>query len=239
MRCGALVLVLLMLSACSSPQLYWQNQNPSASWNTDLYQCTRESSTQITAGGGTGLVGALSAGEVGSFRTDYAMRDLCLQARGWYKVAAPQTASPGTKPTPMPPEVTPPATLPPMVLTTSVQTGWVFVARNGQGGALWIGVWGVDARSACEDRRANVKARNAQWASAFDECRSVSVAFQKRSTASSGPGWGVVDAKGVVGGPTEQECNQYRAKLITDYPGLSPEPCRQLWFSSSDWAALR
>jgi hypothetical protein len=85
------VFVVLILMGCSA-QTYWRNNNPGANWGTDLYECTRAHSTTITSGGGTGLLGAVSAGEVGSSRTDYAMRDLCLQSRGWYQVAAPTSA---------------------------------------------------------------------------------------------------------------------------------------------------
>jgi hypothetical protein len=102
---------------------------------------------------------------------------------------------------------------------------------------MWIGVWGVDARSDCEDRREKAKARNVQWT--FDGCRSVSVAFKKGSVAPAGPGWGVVGTKVLLGAPTEQACNHYRAKLMADNPGVTAEPCRQLWFAPDDWAVLR
>ena len=73
---------------------YWRNNSPSANWDTDLYECTKANSTTITYGGGTGLIGSLSAAEVGSVRTDYAMRDLCLKSRGWYQTSAPSAPRP-------------------------------------------------------------------------------------------------------------------------------------------------
>jgi hypothetical protein len=99
MRLLTVLLGMLILTGCTSPQTYWRNNNSGANWGTDLYECTRAHTTTIISGGGTGLVGAVSAGEVGSSRTDYAMRDLCLQSRGWYQVAAP-TSAPQTAPTP-------------------------------------------------------------------------------------------------------------------------------------------
>ena len=224
-----------MLGACSGPT-YWRNDSP-RNWGADLYDCTRESSTTITAGGGTGLVGAVNAAEVGSVRTDYAMRDLCLQARGWYQVAAP-TSTPGMNQPSSPSPAPPPSSLPPMVLVTSAQIGWVSVARKGQE-FVWTGVWGEDAgaRSDCEDRRGRAKASNPQWS--YDECRRISVWFQKASGAPSGPGWAIVGTKTFIGGPTEQACTQQRAKVMAANPAVTYEPCRQLWFSSGDWSALR
>jgi len=72
---------------------YWRNINPGASWDTDLYECTRAHSTTITSGGGTGLIGSINAAEVGSVRTDYGMRDLCLKSRGWYQDSSPRGPS--------------------------------------------------------------------------------------------------------------------------------------------------
>src|SRR6266851_130044 len=110
MRRFATIVVGLTLMGCSSAQMYWHNDNSGANWNNDLYQCTRENSTQITSGGGTGLGGAASAAQVGSFRTDYAMRDLCLKSRGWYLVTTPSA------PTPAPPPSAPPPSAPPAYL---------------------------------------------------------------------------------------------------------------------------
>src|SRR5439155_4041415 len=68
-------LALGLFTGCAT---YWRNNSPSANWDTDFYECTKANSTTITYGGGTGLIGSLNAAEVGSVRTDYAMRDLCL-----------------------------------------------------------------------------------------------------------------------------------------------------------------
>ena len=105
MRRVSPVVVVLILMGCSV-QTYWRNNNPGANWGTDLYECTRAHSTTITSGGGTGLLGAVSAGEVGSSRTDYTMRDLCLQSRGWYQTTsgepARQPAEPARRTPPSP-----------------------------------------------------------------------------------------------------------------------------------------
>ncbi len=68
------VCCILSLASCAT-RTYWYNNNRSANWDSDLYECTKAHSTTITSGGGTGLVGTLNAAEVGSVRTDYAMRD--------------------------------------------------------------------------------------------------------------------------------------------------------------------
>jgi hypothetical protein len=99
-------LVLILTTGCGTTTYYWRNDNPSANWNSDLYECTKAHSTTVTAGGGSGFVGALSAAEVGSVRTDYAMRDLCLRSRGWYQASAPATGPP-PRPVPAPPRSVP------------------------------------------------------------------------------------------------------------------------------------
>jgi hypothetical protein len=104
----------LLLVGCATTPLYWYNNNPSANWNTDLYECTGAHSTTITSGGGTGLAGAFSAAEVGSVRTNYAMRDLCLKSRGWYQAPSPAMSTPPSVPptTSSAPAAPPPASRP-------------------------------------------------------------------------------------------------------------------------------
>ena len=87
MRTLVIASTALLMVGCTT---YWQNSNPTANWNTDLYECTQAHSTTITGGGGTGLIGTLNTLEVGSVRTDYAMRDLCLRSRGWYQTSSPR-----------------------------------------------------------------------------------------------------------------------------------------------------
>jgi hypothetical protein len=101
----------LLLVGCATTTHYWYNNNPSANWNKDLYECTGAHSSTITSGGGSGLSGALSAAEVGSVRTDYAMRDLCLKSRGWYLAPAPAVSTPPSVPPPT--TTSAPATSPP------------------------------------------------------------------------------------------------------------------------------
>jgi|ERR1700730_7944730 len=214
--------VAAVLGACSGPT-YWRNNNP-RNWDADLYDCTRENSTTITAGGGTGLVGAVNTGEVGSVRTDYAMRDLCLKSRGWYQVAAP-TSAPLVSPAAPAPSVSP--------VAVSTQDAWISVARRGQD-VVWAGVWGRDtaARSDCETRteKARRAPSNAQWS--HSPCRSISVSFHEGAGARFGPGWLVVGSKAFTGGPTEQTCVEQRIKLMVANPSQTFACCRQFWFSS-------
>jgi len=91
------VCCILSLASCAT-RTYWYNNNRSANWDSDLYECTKAHSTTITSGGGTGLVGTLNAAEVGSVRTDYAMRDLCLKSRGWYQSSARVSQAPTPAP---------------------------------------------------------------------------------------------------------------------------------------------
>jgi hypothetical protein len=228
MRFVAVFLGILILSGCTSPQTYWRNNNSGANWGTDLYECTRAHSTTIISGGGTGLVGAVSAGEVGSSRTDYAMRDLCLQSRGWYQVAAP--ASP--PPVPASP-VVPPTPSPAISSAISTQDTWMFVASRGEN-AVWSGNWGGDAaaHSICESRRDKDAQlpTNSQWN--FSACRRISVSFQEAPGARVGPFWAVVGAKAFFGRSTEQACIEQRVKFMAANPATTYGPCRQLWFSS-------
>jgi len=228
------VIVALVLMGCSA-QTYWRNDNAGANWGTDLYECTRAHSTTITAGGGTGLLGAVSAGEVGSSRTDVGMRDLCLKSRGWYQIAAP--ASPPASPPPAPASPAPavPPTLPPAITSAvPTQDAWVSVATKGQD-QVWIGVWGRDAaaHSDCENRRerASQAPTNAQWS--HSACRSISISFQEGPGARFGPVWAVVGAKAFIGGPSDQVCTEQRVKLMAANPTQPFGPCRQLWFSSN------
>ncbi len=96
MRYVMATLIIGLIAGCGPT--YWHNNNPGASWNADLYECTRLHSTTITSGGGTGLIGSLSAAEVGSVRTDDTMRDLCLKSRGWYQVSQPSNPAPEASP---------------------------------------------------------------------------------------------------------------------------------------------
>ncbi len=221
----AVVTVAALLGACSGPT-YWRNDNP-RDWSADLYDCTQENSMTITAGGGTGPVSAVNAGEVGSVRTDYAMRDLCLKSRGWYQVAAP--AAPASAP-PVAPVAPAPSASP---VAVSTQDAWISVARRGQD-VVWAGVWGRDtaARSDCETRteKARQAPSNAQWSHSL--CRSISVSFQEGAGARFGPGWVVVGSKEFIGGPTEQACVEQRIKLMVANPSQTFAPCRQFWFSS-------
>lgn len=224
-RVSHAVLVLMVLG-CSTPTTYWRNNNAGVKWETDLYQCTQAHSTTITSGGGTGLAGAISAGEVGSTRTDYAMRDLCLKSRGWYQVAS-QTSAP-----PSPPVVVPPA---PAVSSAPVATqdAWMLVAKKGLGRA-WVGVLGKDAstRSECEDRRSKFlqNPTNSGWE--LGGCRSTAVSFQQGPEARFGPGWAVVGAKAFIGSSTEQACTEVRGKLMAANPNQTFGACRQIWLSS-------
>ena len=219
----AVVTVAALLGACSGPT-YWRNDNP-RDWSADLYDCTQENSMTITAGGGTGPVSAVNAGEVGSVRTDYAMRDLCLKSRGWYQVAAP--AAPASAP-PVAPVAPAPSASP---VAVSTQDAWISVARRGQD-VVWAGVWGRDtaARSDCETRteKARQAPSNAQWSHSL--CRSISVSFQEGAGARFGPGWVVVGSKEFIGGPTEQACVEQRIKLMVANPSQTFAPCRQFWF---------
>src|SRR5215467_6381966 len=92
-RVPVVLVVLCWLAAgCGGTTTYWRNNSPGANWNTDLYQCTAAHSITITEGSGTGLAGAINTAQVGSVRTDYAMRDLCLRSRSWYQVSEPSSA---------------------------------------------------------------------------------------------------------------------------------------------------
>ncbi len=221
----AVVTVAALLGACSGPT-YWRNDNP-RDWSADLDDCTLKNSMTITAGGGTGPVSAVNAGEVGSVRTDYAMRDLCLKSRGWYQVAAP--AAPASAP-PVAPVAPAPSASP---VAVSTQDAWISVARRGQD-VVWAGVWGRDtaARSDCETRteKARQAPSNAQWSHSL--CRSISGSFQEGAGARFGPGWVVVGSKAFIGGPTEQACVEQRIKLMVANPSQTFAPCRQFWFSS-------
>jgi len=172
-------------------------------------------------------VGAVNAGEGGSVRTDYAMRDLCLKSRRWYQVAAP--AAPASAP-PAAPAAPVPSVSPAAV---STQDAWISVARRGQD-VVWAGVWGRDtaARSDCETRteKASQAPTNAQWS--HSPCRSVAVSFQEGAGARFGPGWVIVGSKAFIGGPTEQTCVEQRIKLMVANPAQTFPPCRQLWFSA-------
>jgi hypothetical protein len=230
------LLTVLLLAACSSPQMYWWNNNSGANWGTDLYECTRDHSTTITSGGGTGLAGAISAGEVGSSRTDYGMRDLCLQSRSWYKAAAGAGPTPARTP---PPPPAPAVVLPsPSIAVAPVPTqdAWIFVARKSFLRS-YTGSWGRDARADCEARRtedlrteALQAPTDARWE--YGRCRSISVSFERGPGAQFGPPWAVVGTKTFSAGPTERACTQQRARLTAASPTTTLESCRQVWFSS-------
>jgi hypothetical protein len=218
----AVLTVAALLGACSGPT-YWHNDNP-RNWSADLSDWTRENSSTITAGRETDLEGAVNAGEVGSVRTAYAMRDLCLKSRGWYQVAAPASAPPVAPAAPVP-SVAP--------VAVSTQDAWISVARKGQDKML-AGVWGRDtaARSDCETRteKARQAPSNAQWS--HSPCGSVAVSFQEGAGARVGPFWAVVGAKAFLGRSTEQACIEQRVKFMAANPATTYGPCRPLWFSS-------
>lgn len=110
-----LALACVAHTGCGGPT-YWRNSNPSANWDRDLYECTKAHSVTITSGGGTGAIGTLNTAQVGSVRTDYAMRDLCLKSRGWYQTSGP--SSPSTPPSvATPPSFTTPPSAPPPAST--------------------------------------------------------------------------------------------------------------------------
>lgn len=60
----AVVLLLAFTPIIGCGPTYWRNNNPSAKWNTDLYECTQAHSVTITSGGGAGLVGAINTASV-------------------------------------------------------------------------------------------------------------------------------------------------------------------------------
>src|SRR6266436_339231 len=217
-----LVLVTAIVFGACSSQTYWRNNNPQANWGSDLYNCTRENSTTITAGGGTGIVGQLNALDIGSVKTDYAMRDLCLKSRGWYQVAEPES----------PPTASPPRFVPVSQSQANLQRAWLFIGTKGQS-TSWLGYWGSggDASDRCNDVRHKFQAspNNAQWN--VGQCRMIDISFQEGQGARF-PGWGVSGDKGFVGAFSEQDCTSQRTKLMAANPSTTYKLCQPFWFSA-------